>query len=260
VWRLLLLLALVAVPAAVAAPVPFAPFDEPPSLPTLAQQRAAVAHAAALGQPVYCGARAGDAVALTFDDGPGPFTDQVLGDLRAAGAHATFFLVGNRVGDWPDAVRAEYALGAVGDHTWTHPRLTQLPRWDVFLELALTGNALRALDGRKPLLWRSPYELHDATVDGVAARLGLLQVLWSVDSGDDRPGASARSVARTVIRGLHPGAIVLLHDLHPWTAAALPQILTALHRRHLRAVSVPELLALDPPAGGCSFVGPGPGD
>jgi peptidoglycan/xylan/chitin deacetylase (PgdA/CDA1 family) len=260
VRRLLLLVALVAVPVAVAAPVPFAPPDEPPSLPTLAQQRTAVARAAALGKPVYCGGSAGNAVALTFDDGPGPYTEQVLDDLRAAGARATFFLVGNRVAEWPDAARDETYLGAVGDHSWSHPRLTELPRWDVYLELERTRDSVRGAAGRTPTLWRSPYELHDASVDGVAKQLGLLQVLWSVTSGDDQLHPTATSVARNVIRGLRPGAIVLMHDIHPWTAAALPRILKAVAARHLRAVSVPELLALDSPSGGCAFVSAGPGD
>ena len=55
--------------------------------------------------------------------------------------------------------------------------------------------------------------------------------------------------------GLRPGAIVLMHDIHPWTLRAMPQILREIRRRGLRAVSVPELLALDPPSAGqhCPF-------
>jgi peptidoglycan/xylan/chitin deacetylase (PgdA/CDA1 family) len=73
-------------------------------------------------------------------------------------------------------------------------------------------------------------------------------VLWSVDGGDSRPGATADSVARTVIGGLRPGAIVLMHDIHPAAVAALPRILRAIRRRRLRPVTVPELVALDPPS------------
>ena len=80
--------------------------------------------------------------------------------------------------------------------------------------------------------------------------LGLVQVLWSATSGDDRIGKqpTSRSVARNVIRELRPGAIVLMHDIHPWTVGAMPAILGAIHKRGLRAVSIPELLVLDPPA------------
>ena len=78
-------------------------------------------------------------------------------------------------------------------------------------------------------------------------RVGLLEVFWSVDSRDWTPGANVRRVVRNVVAGLRPGAIVLMHDIHPWTVAAVPQILQAIRLRGLRAVSVPELLALDPP-------------
>jgi peptidoglycan-N-acetylglucosamine deacetylase len=75
----------------------------------------------------------------------------------------------------------------------------------------------------------------------------MVQVLWSATSGDDLKHPTAKSVARNVIRELRPGAIVLLHDIHPWTVSAMPAILKAIRLRGMRAVSVPELLVLDPP-------------
>jgi peptidoglycan/xylan/chitin deacetylase (PgdA/CDA1 family) len=74
-----------------------------------------------------------------------------------------------------------------------------------------------------------------------------LQVFWSATSGDDLSHPTAQSVARNVIHELRPGAIVLLHDIHPWTIAAMPSILRAAQARGIRLVSVPELLVLDPP-------------
>jgi len=220
------------------------------TFPTAASQRQAVARAFAARTPVYCGGGNVHAVALTFDDGPGPYTATLLRELRAAGAHATFFLVGNRVRYWPWAPRAEAALGAVGNHSWSHPRLTDMPRWLAWVELARTQATLQAADGRQPTLFRAPYELHDAATDLVAHELGLTEVYWSVASGDDQPGATVARVEQNVIAGLQPGAIVLMHDIHPWTVEALPTILRALAARGLQAVSVPELLALDPPRPG----------
>src|SRR3954469_5373895 len=63
------------------------------------------------GEPVYCGGGHANVVALTFDDGPGPYTEQLVSLLRAAGAHATFFLVGNRMQYWPSAARLEALSG-----------------------------------------------------------------------------------------------------------------------------------------------------
>ncbi len=219
-------------------------------VPTTAEQEHAVGVWLGRGEAVYCGGPHGNAVALTFDDGPGPYTARLLAELRAAGAHATFFLVGNRLQYWPHLARPESRLGAVGNHTWSHPRLVGLPRWLVWLELARTQWQEQQELGRKPELFRVPYELHDATVDSVARSLGLLQVFWSVDSGDDVRNAKPARIVRNVLAGLRPGAIVIMHDIHPWTVRALPRILRAIHRRGLRAVSVPELLALDPPSSG----------
>lgn len=217
------------------------------TFPPLATQQRAIARAFAADAPVYCGSAGVPAVALTFDDGPGPYTATVLRELRAAGAHATFFLVGNRLRYWPWAARQEAQLGAVGNHSWSHPRLTDMPRWLAWVELARTQSAIAGELGRRPQLFRAPYELHDAATDAVAHSLGLTEVFWSVTSGDDQAGANVPRVVHDVVAGLHPGAIVLMHDIHPWTAEALPAILRAVRARGLQAVSVPELLALDPP-------------
>ena len=240
-------------------PAAHAMYREPEPLrvpfPTVAQQDGAVAALLRRGEPVYCGGPGGDAVALTFDDGPGPYTEAILAELRAAGAHATFFLVGNRLQYWPRAAGEETRIGAVGNHTWSHPPLTKRRGWLVWLELLRTQYALAQDVGRKPVLFRVPYALHTSSVDAIARRMGLLEVFWDVDGRDDVPNAKVNDVVRNVLRGLRPGAIVELHDMHPWTVAALPRILAAIAARGLRAVSIPELFALDPPAPhqGCPY-------
>jgi peptidoglycan/xylan/chitin deacetylase (PgdA/CDA1 family) len=75
----------------------------------------------------------------------------------------------------------------------------------------------------------------------------MLEIRWTVDSNDYLPHATAAKIVRRVAAGLRPGAIVLLHDIHPATVRALPRLLALLRRRHLRAVTVPELLRRDPP-------------
>jgi peptidoglycan/xylan/chitin deacetylase (PgdA/CDA1 family) len=247
-------LLLAAVPLASASRTGPEPYRRP-HVPYGWELRRAVTQALGRGEPVYCGGRRSNAVALTFDDGPGQYTEQVLAVLREAGAKATFFLVGNRLQYWPGLAREEAELGAVGNHTWSHPHLTELPRWLNWLELARTQLAIGQASGRLPRLFRAPYEQHDPSVDAVTRSLGLVEVFWSVASGDDQPHATARKVVRNVVAGLRPGAIVLMHDIHPWTLRALPQILQAIRLRGLRAVTVPELLALDAPAAhqGCAL-------
>lgn len=244
---LLVVTALAAVPLALASRVGPEPYRRPHVVLQWEQTRALKA-AARRGDPLYCGGGNANVIALTFDDGPGPYTEGLLGLLRDAGAHATFFVIGNRLQYWPGVPHDESQLGAVGNHTWSHPRLTQLPIWLAWAELLRTQyEASRSL-GWKPSLFRPPYELHNTKTDAVVRALGMVQVLWSATSGDDLKHPTAKSVARNVIRELRPGAIVLMHDIHSWTIAAMPAILKAIQARGLRAVSIPELLVLDPPA------------
>ena len=180
------------------------------------------------GVTVYCGNRRARLVALTFDDGPGPYTRAVTRTLRRAGARGTFFLVGERLAWWRGALRAEVGLGAIGDHTWTHRSLATLDGAGLNAEVGRTRSAEIARTGRIISLFRPPYGVRTPAADAYLRRLGVLQVLWDVaDSGS----------------GIRPGSIVLLHDTRPQTVPLLRSILRDLRRRHLRAVTVPELLA-----------------
>ena len=220
----------------------------PPS-GSAAASSAALGRFVHLGLPVYCGGARGHTVALTFDDGPGPETAATLALLRKFGELATFFLVGRNLASWPSLPRAELAVGAVGDHTWSHPFLTRLATPVADTEIARAQAALRRATGTAIRLFRPPYGFSDQAVDREASRLGMLEVLWSLDSGDSYPppGARARKIVRTLARRIRPGSIVLMHENRRQTFEALPAVLRGLRARGLRSVSVPELLALDPP-------------
>jgi peptidoglycan/xylan/chitin deacetylase (PgdA/CDA1 family) len=184
------------------------------------------------GVTVYCGSRSGRLVALTFDDGPGPYTRAVTRTLRRAGARGTFFLVGERLAWWRGALRAEAGIGAIGDHTRTHRSLATLDRRGLNAEVGRTRSAEIARTGRIVSLFRPPYGVRTPAADLYLRRLRVLQVLWDVaDSGS----------------GIRPGSIVLLHETRPQTVPLLRSILRDLKRRHLRAVTVPELLAAERP-------------
>jgi peptidoglycan/xylan/chitin deacetylase (PgdA/CDA1 family) len=198
--------------------------------------RLAVERLARLGVSVYCGGRRGRLVALTFDDGPGPYTYSLLRVLRRARARATFFLVGSRVAYWPGAVREEARLGSIGDHTWSHARLA-----------GVTGARLAAEIGRRRLLFRPPYGDRTPAEEALLRDRRMLEVLWDVDARDFAPGATPASALAHVRAEVRPGSIVLLHDGRPWTAALTRAVLAELRRRRLRPVTVPELLAHDPP-------------
>jgi peptidoglycan/xylan/chitin deacetylase (PgdA/CDA1 family) len=200
-----------------------------------------------LGLPVYCGGSHGNEVAFTFDDGPGTYTYLALRKLTRAHERATFFVVGRNIAPYPGYLRRELQVAAIGDHTYTHPELTALSPDMVTWQLQATRQAIEAHTGVRVDLFRPPYELHDATVDRIARRLGLLEILWDVDSQDSL-GANYAGIIRNVEAGLRPGAIILMHENRGQTIRALTTLLPELRRRRLRSVSVPELLASDPPS------------
>jgi len=203
---------------------------------------------AATGKPVYCGGRARPWVAFTFDDGPGVYTQLAVRILRAAHVPATFFIVGRNVARFPSAFRAEERIGALGDHTWAHPDLGFLAPAAVMQQIASTKRAIEGASGRRVRLFRPPYGVRNATVDATARRLGLVEVLWTVDSADSL-GANYAQIARNVLAAMRPGSIILMHENRGQTIRALKfTVLPRLRRSHLKLVTLPQLLSGDPPS------------
>jgi peptidoglycan/xylan/chitin deacetylase (PgdA/CDA1 family) len=198
-------------------------------------------------RPIYCGGNRGHAIALTFDDGPGPYTHLVLRKLAKYHQHATFFDVGRSMNYFPGYLRPELRLAAIGDHTYSHPPLTALPAAQISYQLRATKRQIEARSGQHVNLFRPPYELYNSTVERIAHRLRMLTILWNVDSQDSL-GANYVQIIANVSAGLHAGAIILMHENHGQTIRALTTILPLLKRHHLHSVSIPQLLASDPPS------------
>lgn len=202
---------------------------------------------------VTSGGSHGNEVALTFDDGPGPYTQQLVGALDKLGVHATFFAIGSQEQYFSAGTVAEIKSGdAIGDHTETHPMLASLSAHDQYEELFDQMAQIEVLGGKRPRLFRPPYGSFDATTFRELHHLRLLMILWSVDTSDyTLPGVSA--IVHTALAGAKPGAIILMHDgggNRSETIAALPAIVKGLHKRGLRPVTVPQLLMDDPPPHG----------
>lgn len=180
-------------------------------------------------------------IALTFDDGPGPYTAKLLDMLAARHVKATFFLIGGNIRGREAVVRRELADGhAVGDHTWSHPSLSALSDGAIRSQLARTLGEIRRATGRGTTLMRPPYGATNRQVAVVTDRMGLAQILWSVDTNDwlDRNSAI---VTHRAVSWARPGGIILMHDIHPTTVNAVPAILAGLARRGFTFVTVPEL-------------------
>jgi peptidoglycan/xylan/chitin deacetylase (PgdA/CDA1 family) len=194
---------------------------------------------------VSSGGRRGRLIALTFDDGPGPYTRRIVRTLRRMRVRATFFQVGQMVSRYPRVARLVRRRFVVAGHTLSHPPLARL-RWRAQrAEMAAGAARTHAIPG----LFRPPYASFDRATLGLLRRQRVLMVLWSVDSLDyELPGRDV--IVRRVVRAAHPGAIVLMHDAggpRGQTAAALPAIVRQLRRRGYRFVTVPELLRKAPP-------------
>jgi peptidoglycan/xylan/chitin deacetylase (PgdA/CDA1 family) len=228
---------------------------------TTAQQRArlaaAEAHAIdsvlAYTPAVTSGGTKGDEVALTFDDGPGPYTVQLVETLSALHVKATFFAIGEEERYFSAGTLAELRAGdVVGDHTETHPMMARLSPHEQHEELFEQILRIQLLGGATPRLFRPPYGSFDAATFKQLRALHLLMVLWSDDTSDyTKPGVAA--IVQRALEGAHPGAIILMHDAggdRSETIAALPAIVRGLRRKGLHPVTVPRLLLDDPPPHG----------
>jgi peptidoglycan/xylan/chitin deacetylase (PgdA/CDA1 family) len=185
------------------------------------------------------------AVALTFDDGPGPLTEQIVEKLVELHATATFFVLGGLVRAHPDVVRDERAAGmVVANHTYTHPAMTSLKVSSQRWQLNQTSRAIEAVVGTAPRFFRPPMWMWDAATVREAAQLGMITVLFSVDTQDyTRPGVAA--IVRTAVHA-PAGSVIAFHDAggdRTQTLRALPLIVHGLRARGLRIVTLDELYA-----------------
>jgi peptidoglycan/xylan/chitin deacetylase (PgdA/CDA1 family) len=218
---------------------------QPAAIPP-STERAALLQLASHGLPVYCGATTKPMVALTFDDGPGPYTRLVVNKLRKRHLRVTFFLVGKQIGFYPGLAATERPVGAVADHTMTHPVLPGLSESAMVDEIAAAKTLIERTAGQPVEIFRPPYGARSPAIDAAAKALGLVEVIWTIDSRDSE-GADYAQIAHNVIAGLHPGSIILMHENRGQTVRALASILPALKRSHLQPVTLPTLLSADPP-------------
>ena len=228
-----------------------------PAPPTPAEEKAAETKAVAsvLAYTPFvkdAGTKVRD-IALTFDDGPGPYTPQVLNVLERFHVRGTFFVIGKMLRYFSESTVREIRDGdVIGDHTESHPMMATLSAHDQYEELFEQIARVELLDGPRPVLFRPPYGSFDATTLRELHALHLLMVLWSVDTDDyQQPGVA--TIVERATAGAHAGAIILLHDaggVRTQTIAALPLIIEKLRARGFHLVTVPQLLKDDPPPAG----------
>ncbi|QOV44596.1 polysaccharide deacetylase family protein [Streptomyces chromofuscus] len=181
-------------------------------------------------------------IALTFDGNPGEPTDRLLDLLKQYNAPSTFFLEGRRINRHPDVVRRIADEGhEIGNHTWSHPRLTDVSDQQIRDEIMRTERAISDITGKKSTLMRPPQGRTDDRVSDMMRDLGLAQILWTVTAKDYQTTDSALITER-VLDGAGRDGIILLHPLHGGTVPAMPAILRELTAQGYTFVTVSQLL------------------
>gem|GEM_PF-98394 len=203
------------------------------------------------GKIVLHGPETEKVVALTFDDGPNePYTSQILDILKQEGVHATFFVVGENVLTYPDAARRIVADGnVIANHSWDHSRLATAVDFG-YSEASKAQDAIYQVTGLRPRYFRPPAGIHTPWQLHRVASLGLTTVNWDAEGYDWQRPNSPERIEEKVLQGVHPGAIILLHDGdetrhgsdRSMTVAALPMIIDTLRAEGYRFVTIPELL------------------
>jgi polysaccharide deacetylase family sporulation protein PdaB len=182
-------------------------------------------------------------VALTFDATYGDNqTTRLLQILRQNNIKATFFLSGIWPLNFPTLARAIRADGhEIGNHSYTHPHMTQIPLTEVQDQIVRGEAIIRNVTGVEPYLFRPPYGEYNQAVLNTVARLGYVTIMWTVDSLDwKNPGVN--QIISRVVNNIEPGAIVLMHQAAFQTPDALPVIISRLRQQNYRFGTVTQVL------------------
>lgn len=179
-------------------------------------------------------------IALTFDDGPGPRTSELLNQLKKYNAHATFFMLGKNVKLYPDAVKQMLKDGnELGNHSYDHQQLTKIDGAAVKKEVDDTNRNIKNICGSPATLLRPPY---GAINDTVKSNVGMPMILWNVDTLDWKT-RNSQSTIDSVMKNLKDGDIVLMHDIHSQTIDAALELIPKLEEEGYQLVTVSEMAA-----------------
>lgn len=182
-------------------------------------------------------------IALTFDDGPSPYTDRLLQILKDNDAKATFFEIGNKVAANPEGAKRVVEAGMeLGSHTWEHPNMTAIPPEDIPSQLSKASDAIEKATGQRPKLFRTAGGLINDAVLAEAKKQGLADINWDVipfDWANDANTAATRYMLMTQIK---PNSVVLFHDAYSSTVDLIYQFLPVLKANGYHMVTVTQMI------------------
>lgn len=193
-------------------------------------------------QPVSGPCASRKCIALTFDDGPGPHTTELLDVLKSRGVRASFFDIGSNVRRYPALVKRQADEGhTVGNHTYNHPSLTLVSDDAITREITSTNDAIQAITGRKPRYLRPPNGAINAHVATLVGAQGMTSVLWSVDTRD-WAGRNVDIIYNRIIAGARPGSIIILHDIHRTSVETVARSVDKLRTQGYEFVTLDDML------------------
>ncbi len=178
-------------------------------------------------------------VAVTFDDGPGKYTDRVISILEKYNARATFFVQGKSVAGYASVMKRAVDLGnEIGNHSWSHVNLSSSSTATISQQINSTNTAVYNATGVYPKLYRPPYGAYNKTVLNC---ISMPAIMWSVDTLDWKHRNPSKTLA-SVQKSTTDGAIILMHDIHSPTADAVESVVRHLLMNNYQLVTVSELI------------------
>ena len=180
-------------------------------------------------------------VALTFDDGPGSLTPQLLDILKQKEARATFFVLGAAAEGNVDLLKRMRDEGhEVGSHSWKHDNLYYMTAEQVAADMKQVEGVFKTAFSEGPRLIRPPYGLY---TDTVARTVGMPMIGWDVDPHDWEDGVTVEQIRERVQWNAKDGSIILMHDVHQTTIDAVAGVIDDLRAKGLEPATVGEVLA-----------------
>lgn len=177
-------------------------------------------------------------VAITFDDGPSKYTDEILNILNEYDANATFFVLGNKVNIYKETLLKSIMLGnELGNHSYNHKWLTRLTNEEFQSQIDKTQNIIYEATGYTPRLLRPTY---GSINDKIRKNTDLKVVLWNVDSNDWKI-KNSETIAKRVLKDIKDMDIILFHDTHERTKEAIKIVVPELIAKGYQLVTVSEL-------------------
>ena len=179
-------------------------------------------------------------IALTFDDGPGKRTGELLDQLEKYDAKATFFMLGQKVASYPDEIKKMKEIGCeLGNHSYDHPNLANLSADGVKKQIGDTNSKIKKIVGEEATVMRPPYGAISATLRENA---GMPLILWNIDTLDWKT-RNARITVDMVMKNVDDGDIILMHDIHTESVDAAIELIPKLLEKGYQLVTVSELAA-----------------